>query len=122
PSAPAAATATSPRPNPSTAATSTPRTTGITRWRSPDSASPASASVATPQSIKGRTSTDASRMPAAPFLHRHGGPLPRCGHDVEVVHQAAGARQPEPQPAGRRVAVLQGARDIGNPGPLIARD
>ena len=47
-------------------------------------------------------------MPAAPFLHRHGGPLPRCGHDVEVVHQAAGARQPEPQPAGRRVAVLQG--------------
>src|SRR5438445_243622 len=120
--APAAAAASAPCPSPSTAATSTPRPTCLTRWRSPDSFSPACASVATPQSITGGASTDASRMPPAPFLHRHGGPLARNGHDVEVVHQAPRPRQPQTQPPRCRVPVLQRAGDVGNPGPLIARD
>src|SRR5438445_3887806 len=117
----AAAAASAPCPSPSTAATSVPRPTRLTRWRSPDSVSPASARAATPQSITGGACTDASRMPPAPFLHRHGGPLAGNRHDVEVVHQAPRARQPEPQSARRRVPILQRTGDVGNPRPLIAR-
>src|SRR2546428_13726281 len=96
-----------------------PRPTGLTKWRSPDSVSPASGAAATPHSIMGETST-ASRMPATPFLHGHGRPLPRRGDDVEVVHQAPGARHADAQAPRRRVPVLQIASHVRNTTPLVA--
>ena len=42
--------------------------------------------------------------------------------DVELVHESASTRQAEAQPARRGVPVLERAVDIGDPGPLIARN
>src|SRR3989442_3341283 len=98
-----------------------PRPTGLTRWRSPDSVSPASGAAATPHSIMGATFIT-SRMPATPFLHGHGCPLPRRGDDVEVVHQAAGARQAEAQGPRRRITVLQRARHLRDARTPVSRD
>src|SRR5437879_7906214 len=100
---------------------STPPASGLTRCRSPDWVSPGTADEATPQSIRAAASTDASGTGAAPFLHRHGGSLPRIGGHVEVVHEAASAGQPQTQAPGRGVAVLHGAGDVADPGSLIAR-
>src|SRR5947209_334847 len=118
----AAVAASVPWPSPSTTATSTPVATGLTRCRSPDWAWPGSADEATPQSIRVEASTDALGIHAPPFLHRHGGPLPRIGEHLEVVHEAAGAGQPETQAPGGRVAVLHGSGHVADPGPLVARD
>src|SRR5205807_10658922 len=108
-------------PSPSTTAMSAPVGTGLTRDRSPDSVWPGSADAATPQSIRGEASTDASRIHAPPLFHRHGGSLPRIGNHVEVVHEAPGPGQPETEAPGRGVAVLQGAGHVADPGPLVAR-
>src|SRR5256884_716000 len=117
----AAVAASAPWPSPSTTAMSTPLDTGLTRYRSPDCVWPGSADAATPQSIRGEASTDASRIHTPPFFHRHGGSLPRIGNHVEVVHEAPGPGQPETEAPGRGVAVLQGAGHVADPGPLVAR-
>src|SRR5205085_2321295 len=117
----AAVAASAPWPSPSTTAISTPVDTGLTRCKSPDCVWPGSADDATPQSISVEASTDASGIHAPPFFHRHGGALPRVGGHVEVVHQAPGAGQPETQAPGRGVAVLHGAGNVADPGPLVAR-
>src|SRR2546428_4175001 len=64
----AAAAASAPWPSPSTTATSTPVPTGLTRCRSPDSASPGRAREATPHSINAGAPTEASGIHAAPFF------------------------------------------------------
>src|SRR5947208_517961 len=118
----AALAASAPWPSPSTTATSTPVLTGLTRCRSPDSASPGRASVATPHSINARPPTDTLGIHASPFFHRHGGPLADVRAHVEVVHQAPRTREPQSQAARRRVAVLERARHVPDPRALIARD
>src|SRR5256885_8283915 len=118
----AAVAASAPWPSPSTTARSTPVATGFTRCKSPDWVWPGSADEATPQSITIEASTDALGIHAPPFFHRHGGPLPRIGDHLEVVHEAAGAGQPETQTPGRGVAVLHRAGHVADPGPLVARD
>src|SRR2546421_418270 len=117
----AAVAASAPWPSPSTTASSTPVGTDLTRCRSPDCVWPGSADAATPQSIRGDASTDASGIHAPPFFHRHRGSLPRIGNHLEVVHEAAGAGQPETETPGRGVAVLQDAGHVADPGPLVAR-
>src|ERR1051326_4408990 len=117
----AAVAASAPWPSPSTTATSTPVATALTRCASPDWAWPGSADAATPQSSRAEASTEALGIHAPPFLHRHGGPLARIGDHLEVVHETAGAGQPETQTPGRGVPVLHGAGDVADPGALIAR-
>src|SRR5437868_6975560 len=93
----AAVAASAPWPSPSTTAISTPVDTGLTRCKSPDCVWPGSADDATPQSISVEASTDASGI------------------------HAPGAGQPETQAPGRGVAVLHGAGNVADPGPLVAR-
>src|SRR3989449_8813774 len=111
-----------PWPSPSTTATSTAVPTGLTRCRSPDCASPGRARVATPHSISCGAVTDASRIHAAPFFHRHGGALADVRVHVEVVHQAPRPREPQSQAAGRRVAILEGPRHVPDSRALIPGD
>src|SRR2546422_7618409 len=118
----AALAASAPWPSPSTTATSTPVPTGLTRCRSPDSASPGRAREATPHSINAGAPTEASGIHAAPFFHRHRGSHPDGRAHVEIVHQASRPREPQAQASGRRVAVLEGALDVPDPGALIAGD
>src|SRR5213596_4001119 len=118
----AALAASVPWPSPSTTATSTPVPTGLTRCRSPDSASPGRAREATPHSINAGAPTEASGIHAAPFFHRHRGSLPDGRAHVEIVHQASRPREPQAQASGRRVAVLEGALDVPDPRALIAGD
>src|SRR2546429_6916991 len=118
----AALAASAPWPSPSTTATSTPVPTGLTRCRSPDSASPGRARDATPHSINAGAPTEASGIHAAPFFHRHRGSLPDGRAHVEIVHQASRPREPQAQASGRRVAVLEGALDVPDPRALIAGD
>ena len=51
----------------------------------------------------------------SPFGHRDRRALADLGHDVELVHQPAGTRQPQPEPAVGAVAVLQRRRRSGIP-------
>src|SRR5256885_6384249 len=117
----AAFAASAPWPSPSTTAISTPAGTDLTKCRSPDWVWPGSADDATPQSIKADASTGTSSIHASPFLHRHRGSLPCIGDHFEVVHEAAGSGQPETQAPGRGVAVLHGAGNVADAGPLVAR-
>src|SRR5438132_6575210 len=100
----------------------TPVPSGLTRCRSPDSASPGRARDATPHSINAGAPTEASGIHAAPFFHRHRGSLPDGRAHVEIVHQASRSREPQAQASGRRVAVLEGALDVPDPRALIAGD
>src|SRR6266567_4345019 len=118
----AALAASAPWPSPSTTATSTPVPTGLTRCRSPDSASPGRAREATPHSINAGAPTEASGIHAAPFFHRHRGSLPDGRAHVEIVHQASRPREPQAQASRRRIAVLEGALDVPDPRALIAGD
>src|SRR5881275_364150 len=118
----AAVAASAPWPSPSTTATSTVLPTGLTRCRSPDCVSPGRARVATPHSISRGAVTDASRIHAAPFFHRHSGALADTRAHVEVVHQATCPREPQSQAAGRRVAVLEGPRHVPDSRALIPGD
>src|SRR5437870_7432604 len=118
----AALAASAPWPSPSTTATSTLVPTGLTRCRSPDSASPGRAREATPHSINAGAPTEASGIHAAPFFHRHRGSLPDGRAHVEIVHQASRPRDAQAQASGRRVAVLEGALDVPDPRALIAGD
>src|SRR5882762_605407 len=101
---------------------STPSLTVLTRWRSPDSDCPSRASVATPQWTRACASRTRLDIGPLPLAHRDAGALSEGGHDFEFVHQAAGARQPEPEPARGRVAVLHGARDVANAGSVVLGD
>src|SRR2546422_5186429 len=101
---------------------STPFLTALTRWRSPDSDCPSSASVAPPQWMSACASRTRLDIGPLPLAHRDPGALPRRGHDLEFIHEAAGARQAEPEPARGRVAVLHGARDVANAGTVVLGD
>src|SRR6266550_3368336 len=117
----AAVAASAPGPRPTPGPTNTPRAVLWTVARSPDSASPGSARVATPQSIRARGATTASGQPA-PFLHGYrGAPAHGRGH-LELVHQAPCPRQAQPQPSRRRVPVLHRAPHVDDARSLIARD
>src|SRR5207244_13584389 len=118
----AALAASAPWPSPSTTATSTLVPTGLTRCRSPDSASPGRAREATPHSINAGAPTEASGIHAAPLYHRPRGSLPDGRSHVEIVHQASRPRAPQAQASSRRVAVLEGALDVPDPRALIAGD
>src|SRR2546426_6949154 len=81
------------------------------RWRSPDSCSPASISVATPQSIRAAPCTTASGAQVPPLLHGDGRPLPDDRRDVELIHQPSRAGETQTEPARSGVPVLQRAPD-----------
>src|SRR6266702_3962142 len=56
---------------------------------------------------------------ADPLFHRDGRAAPKLGTDFELVHEALGAREPEPQAPGGGEAVLQRQRDVANAGALV---
>src|SRR5260221_80168 len=113
-----------PCPSASTTAASTPPANGWTRAKSPDAVSPGWARSATAQSSTPVTGARPVRLAMRAFSLLHGdrGALARRRDDIELVHQAARAREPESQAARCRKAVLHRPRDVGNARPLIARD
>src|SRR5438093_2684759 len=117
----AAAAASAPCPRPSATARSTPLAIGLTRCTSPHCASPGRVRIATPHSITRAVPGEVSRILAPPFLHGDGRALPDPRAHVEIVHEAPRTRQAEAQTARRRVAVLERALHVADPGPLIAR-
>src|SRR4051812_6086103 len=126
----AARAAALPCPTPSIAATSASRPTAQTTASSPDWCSPAIGRPATDHSrtparsaiTTGVLAHDFERVAVAPLAHRDGGAAADFRVDVELVHQPPAARQPEPQAASGRVSLLEGALDVGDPGPLVTRD
>src|SRR5882672_3262528 len=118
----AAAAASSPWPRPSTTAMSTPSSTALTMCRSPDSDSPCSASVATPQWMRVCALRTGLGTGPLPLGHRDARAVPRRRGDFELIHQAARAGKTETQTPGRGVAVLHRAGHVADPGAVILRD
>src|ERR1043165_863409 len=108
----AATVASSPWPRPSATASNTPSGIGLMRCRSPHTASPGNARLATPQPISGFEMTLSFCIAVQPFFHRNGRPDADFGDDIEIVHQQLRAGQTHTQSAARRVAVLHGFGDI----------
>src|SRR6478609_639727 len=117
----AACAASGPWPSASITATMAPPGNSTIRWRSPFESSPAIGTVATPHSRVGPPVTVLLAMPF-PFLHRDRRPLSGLRLDLEFVHQAPRTRETDAQPPGGREPVLEGARDIGDPGTVVPRD
>src|SRR5258705_3690120 len=97
----------------------TPSLTAFTRWRSPDSDSPSSARVATPQWTSVCTSRTRLDIGPLPFPHGDLGALSRRGDDLELVHQTARTRETEAETARRGIAVLHRPRDVANPWAVV---
>src|SRR3954471_24064053 len=124
---PAARAAALPWPTRSIAATSASHPTATTSASSPDRSSPAVGRLATDHSM----TPPRSGIGAADIAHDLEGvalaPLAHCDRravaelrvDLELVHQPPAAGEPEAQAAPRRVPLLEGTLDVGDPRPLV---